>query len=101
MSRFEPASEVLYCQLTAWTGAEMAGLDDWMCNHFVFHSRTAYEDWPEPERRRHLLRLWVSHPDGPALPPNLSTEFQGSTGSGRPDGIRIPGVPLIAPLQPA
>lgn len=72
-----------------------------LCNHFVFHSRTAYEDWPEPERRRHLLRLWVSHPDGPALPPNLSTEFQGSTASGRPDGICIPGVPLIAPLQPA
>ena len=72
-----------------------------LCNHFTFHSRTAYEDWPEPDRRRHLLRLWVSHPGGPALPPNITTDFQGSTASGRPDGIRIPGVPLIAPLQPA
>ena len=72
-----------------------------LCNHFIFHSRTAYQDWPEPDRRRHLLRLWVSHPDGPALPPNLTTEFQGCTASGRPDGIRIPGVALISPLQPA
>ena len=29
-------------------------------NHTVLHSRTEYEDWPEPSRRRHLLRLWLS-----------------------------------------
>jgi hypothetical protein len=29
-------------------------------NHVVLHSRTAYEDHPEPERRRHLLRLWLT-----------------------------------------
>jgi hypothetical protein len=29
-------------------------------NHTVLHARTAYEDWPEPARRRHLLRLWLS-----------------------------------------
>ena len=29
-------------------------------NHVVLHARTAYEDWPEPERRRHLLRLWLT-----------------------------------------
>jgi hypothetical protein len=29
-------------------------------NHFVVHARTQYEDWPEPERRRHLLRLWLT-----------------------------------------
>jgi hypothetical protein len=29
-------------------------------NHVTLHSRTEYEDWPEPERKRHLLRLWLS-----------------------------------------
>jgi hypothetical protein len=29
-------------------------------NHLVLHARTAYEDHPEPARRRHLLRLWLS-----------------------------------------
>jgi hypothetical protein len=72
-----------------------------LCNHSIFHSRTSYEDWPETERRRHLLRLWVSSADGPALPANMTTDFQGATASGRPDGIRIPGVPMIAPLEPA
>jgi alpha-ketoglutarate-dependent taurine dioxygenase len=29
-------------------------------NHTVLHARTQYEEWPEPERKRHLLRLWLS-----------------------------------------
>ncbi len=32
----------------------------WLRNCFVLHKRTAYEDHPEPERRRHLLRLWLA-----------------------------------------
>lgn len=30
-----------------------------ICNYTVLHSRTDYEDWPEQERRRYLLRLWL------------------------------------------
>lgn len=29
-------------------------------NHFILHARTAYEDEPDPSRKRHLLRLWLS-----------------------------------------
>ncbi len=32
----------------------------WLSNHTVLHARTAYEDDPEPSRKRHLLRLWLS-----------------------------------------
>lgn len=32
-------------------------------SHVTMHSRTAYEDWPEPERRRRLWRLWLANPD--------------------------------------
>src|SRR4029453_4106386 len=29
-------------------------------NNFVMlHTRREYEDWPEPSRKRHLLRLWL------------------------------------------
>lgn len=31
----------------------------WLLNYAALHSRTAYVDYPEPERRRHLLRLWL------------------------------------------
>ncbi|TMR23458.1 TauD/TfdA family dioxygenase [Nonomuraea turkmeniaca] len=37
-----------------------AGDMQFLNNHVVLHSRTAYEDHPEPERRRHLLRLWLT-----------------------------------------
>jgi len=29
-------------------------------NSSILHGRAEYEDWDEPERKRHLLRLWVS-----------------------------------------
>ena len=31
-----------------------------LSNGSVLHKRTEYEDWDEPERKRHLLRLWLS-----------------------------------------
>ncbi len=36
----------------------------WLSNHTILHARTEYEDHPEPERKRHLLRLWLSIEDG-------------------------------------
>jgi alpha-ketoglutarate-dependent taurine dioxygenase len=32
-------------------------------NRWVLHNRTAFEDHPEPERRRHLVRLWLEAAD--------------------------------------
>jgi hypothetical protein len=33
-------------------------------NRVILHARTAYEDWPEPERKRDMVRLWLSLEDG-------------------------------------
>jgi len=71
-----------------------------LCNHSILHARTDYEDFDEPHRRRHLLRQWFACADGPELPADVLHGFQGATASGRPAGIRVPGVPLSAPLQP-
>jgi hypothetical protein len=62
------------------------------------HSRTRFEDWPEPERRRHLLRLWLGCPGGPEVP-EWYIAHQGLTRSGRPAGIHGPGCRLNAPLE--
>lgn len=43
-----------------------------LSNHTVLHARTDYEDYPEPERKRHLLRLWISLPSRSPL----STRFR-------------------------
>ncbi|UCH25841.1 MAG: TauD/TfdA family dioxygenase [Trueperaceae bacterium] len=29
-------------------------------NRWILHNRTAFEDFAEPERRRHYVRLWLS-----------------------------------------
>jgi hypothetical protein len=70
-----------------------------VCNHFLLHSRTGFEDHAEPERRRHLLRLHLACPDGPALPP-VFENLRGYNRHGRPDGTLMEGVRLNAPLEP-
>jgi alpha-ketoglutarate-dependent taurine dioxygenase len=33
-------------------------------NRWILHNRTAFVDYPEPERRRHLVRLWLMKREG-------------------------------------
>ncbi|WP_159982540.1 MULTISPECIES: TauD/TfdA family dioxygenase [unclassified Novosphingobium] len=41
----------------------------WLSNYAALHSRTEFSDWPEPQRKRHLLRLWLSsRTDRPVVP---------------------------------
>jgi hypothetical protein len=42
-------------------------------NHTILHARTAFEDHPELENRRHLLRLWISLPEPRPLKQRLLT----------------------------
>jgi hypothetical protein len=68
-------------------------------NHTILHDRTAFEDWPEPERKRHLLRLWLASPGARPLP-DVYAERYGSVTIGDRGGIICPGTRLHAPLEP-
>jgi len=68
-------------------------------NHTILHDRTAFEDWPEPERKRHLLRLWLAAPGARSLPWAYAERY-GSTAIGDRGGIICPGTRLHAPLEP-
>ena len=68
-------------------------------NHTILHDRTAFEDWPEPERKRHLLRLWLAAPGARPLPP-VYAERYGSVEIGNRGGIICAGTRLHAPLEP-
>ena len=37
-----------------------AGDIQWLKNATILHARTEFEDHDEPERKRHLLRLWLT-----------------------------------------
>ncbi|MBO0720675.1 MAG: TauD/TfdA family dioxygenase [Blastocatellia bacterium] len=67
-------------------------------NHTLLHDRTAFEDWPEPERKRHLLRLWLA-PTGARPLPQVYAERFGSLTPGERGGVWVNGMKPVAPLE--
>jgi hypothetical protein len=61
-------------------------------NYVTLHSRYGFEDWPEPHRKRHLLRLWLRDTAGRPVP---KEQREGRTGK----GIQIAGLQFVAPLD--
>ena len=67
-------------------------------NHQILHSRNDFENWPEPERHRHLLRLWLAPPSGRPLPEAFAPRY-GSVVPGDRGGIVVPGTRFKVPLE--
>jgi len=69
-------------------------------NHNLLHDRTAFEDWSEPSKKRHLLRLWLSSPEARALPSVFAQRY-GSVVPGARGGVMHTDAAVNAPLYPA
>ena len=69
-------------------------------NHTLLHDRTAFKDWSEPERKRHLLRLWLAPENARPLPAVYAQRY-GSVTPGARGGIMLPATQLNAPLRAA
>ena len=67
-------------------------------NHQILHDRTAFTDDIDPRHRRHLLRLWLSPPDGRPLPPRFAERY-GTVEPGRRGGVKSADGVLRAPLD--
>ena len=67
-------------------------------NHQILHSRNDFENWPEPERHRHLLRLWLAPPGGRPLPEIFAPRY-GSVRPGERGGIVVKGTTPRVPLE--
>ena len=70
-----------------------------LCNHTILHSRRAFQDFENPDERRHLLRLWLACEDGPSLPNWIIDAYDSGRANGRPDGYHRPTIPLKVPLD--
>ncbi len=77
----------------------MPGDVQFLHNHTILHARSAYEDWPDVGRKRHLLRLWLAPSDARSLPP-VFAECYGGLKPGDRGGIICQGTTLHAPLTP-
>jgi TfdA family taurine catabolism dioxygenase TauD len=67
-------------------------------NHTILHDRTAFEDYPEPERKRHLLRLWLA-PTGARPLPEVYAERFGSITPGDRGGVTVRGSRATVPFE--
>jgi alpha-ketoglutarate-dependent taurine dioxygenase len=67
-------------------------------NHSLLHDRTSFEDDPDPARRRHLLRLWLSLPGDRELPAVFAQRY-GSIEVGDRGGIVVADTELCVPLD--
>ncbi|KAJ6624110.1 Taurine hydroxylase-like protein SAT17 [Pseudolycoriella hygida] len=66
-------------------------------NHSLLHDRTAYEDWDESDRKRHLLRMWIATPNARPLPEAFAQRY-GSVTVGHRGGLDNFGMTAVAPL---
>lgn len=67
-------------------------------NHSQLHDRTAFLDWPDSDKRRHLMRLWLSILDDRPLPECFKQRY-GSLEIGNRGGIITSKTTLHAPLD--
>ncbi|QGX97666.1 TauD/TfdA family dioxygenase [Roseovarius faecimaris] len=67
-------------------------------NHAQLHDRTGFVDWPDRDKRRHLMRLWLSVPGDRPLPECFRQRY-GSIEIGNRGGIVTAGTRLHAPLD--
>jgi hypothetical protein len=67
-------------------------------NHNLLHDRTGFKDWPEPDKRRHLFRLWLSIPGDRALLDTFRQRY-GSIEIGDRGGIITKDTTLSVPLN--
>ena len=67
-------------------------------NHSQLHDRTGFLDWPDPKKRRHLMRLWLSM-EGDRPLPDCYKERYGSIEVGNRGGIITKETKLHAPLD--
>ena len=54
-------------------------------NHMILHARAGFEDYPEPGRKRNLLRLWANLRNGRKLAP----EFADRLNTGPRGGVMV------------
>jgi hypothetical protein len=60
----------------------------WLNNWLVLHKRQAFTDWEELEKRRHILRLWLSMPNSRPLDPLFVDNFGAVEASAIRGGIQ-------------
>jgi hypothetical protein len=57
-------------------------------NHVTLHSRTAFEDYDDPAKKRSLLRSWICNPNSQPLSPTLKEAYHDTRAGAVRGGIK-------------
>lgn len=68
-------------------------------NHSIVHCRSGFIDYEEEERKRHLLRMWITPEQGWPLPEQFSDRYH-TIEIGNRGGIYCPNETPYVPLDP-
>lgn len=69
-------------------------------NHVVVHARSSFEDDDDLDKRRYMVRLWLSSPNGRHLPAFLAERWGNIEVGTRRGGISVPGALPVVHLDP-
>jgi hypothetical protein len=64
-----------------------AGDIQFLNNHMILHTRTSFEDYDEPEKKRFLMRAWANMPNSRELVDEFADHF--NTGPRQPPALKI------------
>lgn len=73
--------ELMPSELLCYTMELEQGDMQLLNNYVTLHSRTPFEDYDEPDRKRHLFRLWLAVPGSQPLPDDWK-EYYGEVRAG-------------------
>ncbi|MCP4765256.1 MAG: TauD/TfdA family dioxygenase [Gammaproteobacteria bacterium] len=69
-------------------------------NHTIVHAREQFEDHVEMDRRRYMVRLWLSSPLGRTLPEFMAERWGNIEVGSIRGGIKVPGATPVFHLDP-
>lgn len=70
-------------------------------NHVVQHARASFDDHESLDRRRYLVRLWLSSPEGRKLPTFMAERWGNIEAGTVRGGIVVPGAIPVVQLDPS
>jgi len=95
LAAFQEAAKALSLNMTLGRGDIQ-----FVNNHTVTHAREQFEDYEELDKRRYLVRLWLSSPLGRTLPEFMRERWGNIKVGCVRGGIKVPGASPAVHLDP-
>ncbi len=94
LTDIQKEAQPIYARIAAECSIDMPfrkGDVQFLNNHVIVHARHTFTDWPEDERKRYLLRLWLNDVEGRPIPEGRKER--------RNRSYYLQSVPFVVPME--